>query len=228
MSKKLFVLLLVLSILFCGCTQTTEPIVNENWVSPLSDDLDVRFQQIFFDKLDNPTVEKVELFDWDNGTLFNNSHGSGGGAVPERSNNTYHRYDAGVSKGAFYLIEPPKSSLVYGLEHLAVRGIYDFTYEPFMEDKSQKSDRRDSTFLSFSMEVEVNDCELRDLVLSYDGSDFLNQTDCKINLDLDEKGKVFVDLSQVGKITGNVNDNRFVLNGVLVHDGEEYDFRLQF
>ncbi len=221
MKMRWFALCMAAMMLFAGCAQTAEKPPKDDWTCPLSDELDTRFQQIFYNELDDPTVEKIDI-------ASDNSHGSGGGYYPDYRQILHHYKSHGVSKGAFYFLEPPKSSLVYGLEHLAVRGIFDFTYEP-VEGITEENKYHDhqSTFLSFSMEVELNDCELRDLVLTYDESNVLHQEDLKIPLTL-EDGKVFVDLVQTARITGNINDPRFELHGTLVQGEYKLDFNLQF
>ena len=218
--KKLFALCMAAMMLFAGCAQTAAESTKDDWICPLSDELDTRFQQIFYNKLENPTVEPIDI-------ASDDSHGSGGGYYPEYSQILHHYKSHGISKGAFYFLEPPKSSLVYGLEHLAARGIFDFTYEPVEGiTEENKYHNHESTFLTFSMEVELNDCELRNLILTYDESNVLNQEELKVPLTL-ENSKVFVDLSQKARITDNISDPRFELHGTLVHADGEFDFNLQ-
>ena len=160
--KKLFIFLLTMLILLTGCAH--QPTTASKFQSPLSNDVETRFAQIFHEELDDPDIEKPNF------SL--NYVGFGSNAAPCHHFKSTWFKEEGLMQGAFFFIEPPYSDETVGLERSIVRGIYDLTYTP-IEKLDQAAEKNtfpveyDSVYLRFSLDFAENNCTLHDLILTY-------------------------------------------------------------
>ena len=58
--KKLFILLMTVLMLLAGCANEAPAAVSD-FQSPLSDDVETRFIQVFYQELNDPTIEKPDF-----------------------------------------------------------------------------------------------------------------------------------------------------------------------
>lgn len=219
--KKLFILLMTVLMLLTGCAKEAPAAVSD-FQSPLSDDVETRFIQVFYQELNDPTIEKPDF------TL--NYVGMGDNSVPcHHFKETWFK-EEGLMQGAFYFIEPPYSDTAMGLDRSVVRGIYDLRHSPIekLDKDAEKSSfpvEYDSVYLGFSMDFVEENCSLHDLTLTYH-QDGLDSQNIPLNVD---GTHVEADFTQVPKLTGKVGGiTDFSLSGILTYNGQDYPFKAQF
>ncbi len=224
MIKKIIIVFLILiSLNACSPYTYAKPSEREvafdfqNHPELLSDDLDTRFQQLFFYELENPTVD--EPFPPPPYSSPENLYGGNGGVgLPSR---LFKREIFGkhlLSKGAFFFVEPPNSYLAVGLERCISRGIYDIQVREVKEDGQ-------FSLAAFSMEIELKECFLTDVVLTYHDPYFRLQNQ-KIPLLVEEKDGILSVTADIDNVTTIMTDlgSDFILRGVITYQGEEYPF----
>jgi len=216
--------LLVLTLCSCQSERPSAPSDREaafeyqNHPELLSDDLDTRFQQLFYYELDQPTVEEPfppapysspeQLYG-----------GNGGNEPPARLFKREVFYPHLLSKGAFFFVEPPYGYLAVGLNRCIVRGIYDIQIE-------EEEGYEPSVLSAFSMEIELQDCSLTDVVLEYRGTPQFHLQNQKIPLTIEETDGILsitADLDRVSPIVTDLGNN-LIFRGVITYKGEEYSF----
>lgn len=216
--------LLVLTLCSCQSERSSAPSDREaafeyqNHPELLSDDLDTRFQQLFYYELDQPTVEKPfppapysspeQLYG-----------GNGGNEPPARLFKREVFYPHLLSKGAFFFVEPPYGYLAVGLNRCIVRGIYDIQIE-------EEEGYEPSVLSAFSMKIELQDCSLTDVVLEYRGTPQFHLQNQKIPLTIEETDGILsitADLDRVSPIVTDLGNN-LIFRGVITYQGEEYSF----
>lgn len=216
--------LLVLTLCSCQSERPSAPSDREaafeyqNHPELLSDDLDTRFQQLFYYELDQPTVEEPfppapysspeQLYG-----------GNGGNEPPARLFKREVFYPHLLSKGAFFFVEPPYGYLAVGLNRCIVRGIYDIQIE-------EEEGYEPSVLSAFSMEIELQDCSLTDVVLEYRGTPQFHLQNQKIPLTIEETDGILsitADLDRVSPIVTDLGNN-LIFRGVITYQGEEYSF----
>lgn len=216
--------LLVLTLCSCQSERPSAPSDREaafeyqNHPELLSDDLDTRFQQLFYYELDQPTVEEPfppapysspeQLYG-----------GNGGNEPPARLFKREVFYPHLLSKGAFFFVEPPYGYLAVGLNRCIVRGIYNIQIE-------EEEGYEPSVLSAFSMEIELQDCSLTDVVLEYRGTPQFHLQNQKIPLTIEETDGILsitADLDRVSPIVTDLGNN-LIFRGVITYKGEEYSF----
>lgn len=216
--------LLVLMLCSCQPERPSSPsdrkaaLEYQNHPELLSDDLDTRFQQLFYYELDQPTVEEPfppapysspeQLYG-----------GNGGNEPPARLFKREVFYPHLLSKGAFFFVEPPYGYLAVGLNRCIVRGIYDIQIE-------EEEGYEPSVLSAFSMEIELQDCSLTDVVLEYRGTPQFHLQNQKIPLTIEETDGILsitADLDRVSPIVTDLGNN-LIFRGVITYKGEEYSF----
>lgn len=216
--------LLVLTLCSCQLERPSSPSDREaafeyqNHPELLSDDLDTRFQQLFYYELDQPTVEEPfppapysspeQLYG-----------GNGGNEPPARLFKREVFYPHLLSKGAFFFVEPPYGYLAVGLNRCIVRGIYNIQIE-------EEEGYEPSVLSAFSMEIELQDCSLTDVVLEYRGTPQFHLQNQKIPLTIEETDGILsitADLDRVSPIVTDLGNN-LIFRGVITYKGEEYSF----
>lgn len=216
--------LLVLTLCSCQSERPSAPSDREaafeyqNHPELLSDDLDTRFQQLFYYELDQPTVEEPfppapysspeQLYG-----------GNGGNESPARLFKREVFYPHLLSKGAFFFVEPPYGYLAVGLNRCIVRGIYNIQIE-------EEEGYEPSVLSAFSMEIELQDCSLTDVVLEYRGTPQFHLQNQKIPLTIEETDGILsitADLDRVSPIVTDLGNN-LIFRGVITYKGEEYSF----
>ena len=216
--------LLVLTLCSCQPERPSSPSDREaafeyqNHPDLLSDDLDTRFQQLFYYELDQPTVEEPfppapysspeQLYG-----------GNGGNEPPARLFKREVFYPHLLSKGAFFFVEPPYGYLAVGLNRCIVRGIYNIQIE-------EEEGYEPSVLSAFSMEIELQDCSLTDVVLEYRGTPQFHLQNQKIPLTIEETDGILsitADLDRVSPIVTDLGNN-LIFRGVITYQGEEYSF----
>lgn len=216
--------LLVLTLCSCQSERPSAPSDREaafeyqNHPELLSDDLDTRFQQLFYYELDQPMVEEPfppapysspeQLYG-----------GNGGNEPPARLFKREVFYPHLLSKGAFFFVEPPYGYLAVGLNRCIVRGIYDIQIE-------EEEGYEPSVLSAFSMEIELQDCSLTDVVLEYRGTPQFHLQNQKIPLTIEETDGILsitADLDRVSPIVTDLGNN-LIFRGVITYQGEEYSF----
>lgn len=227
MKKRIFALLLCLvcTLSLGGCQTASEQqkaqanldhTWPEHYYHPewLSDDLDERFQQMFYYSLDNPTVNGPFPPDSDP----NDTIPSGNGNDRYLFNNFYF-IEQNFIKGSFFLIEPPYSVVGVGLDRYVLRGIYDVV-------GGERDKDGDFYLTSFSMQIELGECELSDLSLSH--RDLFRLQNQNIPLITEEKDGILyltADLDKVPPIEIGASDleSALLLHAIVTYQGEEYE-----
>ena len=151
MKKRIFALLLCLvcALGLGGCQEESLSfdfsILPEYYAHPewLSDDLDERFQQMFYYSLDNPTVDGPFPPDSDPNDTIPSGNGNGSLLF-----NRQYFPEGNFYKGAFFFIEPPYSVVGVGLDRYVLRGIYDM-------QGSEENEDGESALRSLSMQIEL-------------------------------------------------------------------------
>ena len=216
--------LLVLTLCSCQPELPSSPSDREaafeyqNHPELLSDDLDTRFQQLFYYELDQPTVEEPfppapysspeQLYG-----------GNGGNEPPARLFKREVFYPHLLSKGAFFFVEPPYGYLAVGLNRCIVRGIYDIQIQ-------EEEGYEPSVLSAFSMKIELQDCSFSDVVLEYRGTPQFHLQNQKIPLSIEETDGILsitADLDCVSPIVTDLGNN-LIFRGVITYKGEEYSF----
>lgn len=105
--------------------------------------------------------------------------GNGGNEPPARLFKREVFYPHLLSKGAFFFVEPPYGYLAVGLNRCIVRGIYNIQIE-------EEEGYEPSVLSAFSMEIELQDCSLTDVVLEYRGTPQFHLQNQKIPLTIEE------------------------------------------
>lgn len=124
-----------------------------------------------------------------------------------------------LSKGAFFFVEPPYGYLAVGLNRCIVRGIYNIQIE-------EEEGYEPSVLSAFSMEIELQDCSLTDVVLEYRGTPQFHLQNQKIPLTIEETDGILsitADLDRVSPIVTDLGNN-LIFRGVITYKGEEYSF----
>lgn len=183
----------------------------------LSDNLNERFQQLFFYELDNPNVEQPFPPDSSSEDIFS---GNGSTEPPARLFKSFWFNDSGIMKGAFFLIKPTASYISVGLDQRIVEGIYDLTFDFNQEEELY-------TFNEFSMKINLLDCSLQNLDLVYKNYNSVSREQ-HIPLSLKESdGEITItaDFSKAPSISvEKTSDANFVFSGTLSYQGIEYSF----
>lgn len=174
----------------------------------LSDDLDERFQQIFYYSLDNPTVDQPFPPDSNPDCTIP----SGNGNYSYLFNQSYFR-EQNLSKGAFFYIEPPYSVVSVGLDRYVLRGIYDI---------KGGERNKDGIFRlqSLSMQIDLGECQLSDLDLSY--RDLFRLKNQHIPLTTEERDGILyitADLDKVSPIELESLQQSFTLKATITYHG---------
>ncbi|MBQ8598529.1 MAG: hypothetical protein IJ411_00210 [Oscillospiraceae bacterium] len=177
-------------------------------IPQVSDEMNIRFEQVFYKEIDNPTIEPLNL-------SFGGYETQG---PPSCAFYQTSQDELGRIKGSFYFIKPPYSHLALGLDGMVVRGIYDIEYE---------IKNGYYNYSSFILQVEELDAVLRDLKLTCKLPSFLPQNQV---IPLDYVGGCYMaNFESVQDITTNDLYNcPLVLTGVLEYQGEDYPFQAKF
>lgn len=212
---------LLLAVLFClsSCSKAEKEKNNAEFTVPeyyyhpewLSDDLDERFQQQFYYALDNPTVETPFPPDSDpNDTI---PSGNGTDSCLFKS---FYFFEQVLIEGSFFLIEPPYSVVGVGLDRYVLRGIYDL--------KGSEREKDGHFHLqSFSMQVELGECQLSDLKLSH--RDLFRLKNQNIPLTTEEKDGILTitaNFDQVPPIEVSDLQSSLTLTATVTYQGETY------
>lgn len=226
MKKRIFALLLCLvcALGLGGCQtasgqQKAQADLDHTWpehyyhLEWLSDDLDERFQQMFYYALDNPTVDGPFPPDSDPNDTIPSGNGNGSLLFDRQ-----YFPEGNFYKGAFFFIEPPYSVVGVGLDRYVLRGIYDM-------QGSEENEDGESALRSLLMQIELGECSVSDLSLEYRDPYFRLQNQ-KIPLLVEEKDGILSVTADLDNVTTIMTDlgNDFILRGVITYQGEEYPF----
>lgn len=119
MRKKSLVIVFSILCIMLLCISHDSSKNNGKKVIIVSDEMNIRFEQIFYKEIDNPTIEPLNL-------------SFGGYEIQGPPSCAFYQTsqdELGRIKGSFYFIKPPYSHLALVLDGMVVRGIYDIGYE---------------------------------------------------------------------------------------------------
>lgn len=219
---KYSIIIIVILVCFVACKTTNKfhpnySLLPEYYSHPewLSDDLDERFQQMFYYALDNPTVDGPFPPDSDPNDTIPRGNGN-----DRYLFNNFYFVEQNFIKGSFFLIEPPYSVVGVGLDRYVLRGIYDVV-------GGERDSHGDFYLTSFSMQIELGECSVSDLSLEYRDPYFRLQNQ-QIPLLVEEKDGILyltADLDKVSPIEIGASDleSALLLHATVTYQGEEYE-----
>ena len=132
------------------------------------------------------------------------------------SSRAFYFFEQVLIEGSFFLIEPPYSVVGVGLDRYVLRGIYDL--------KGSEREKDGHFHLqSFSMQVELGECQLSDLKLSH--RDLFRLKNQNIPLTTEEKDGILTitaNFDQVPPIEVSDLQSSLTLTATVTYQGETY------